>query len=268
MFVAADPDMIPSLRIQEGDMLVVLNKLASIEEHCAVLQRELHAMRSLVARGPPPNRSVAIIKNANKSREVIVAAADKLEGPSAPISSPRQLSVRPVESDISSAVDSDGEMETDKSQEFTIAESRDDKRRRKKRQRASYSPATQTYASIAAAASPQNATAAAAVMPVKKPGLAKASVRQKRMMIGQSTTSSIRAAKTLNLPKAVFRIGNIDACYSAADVQQHVESLGVRVVSCFERTSQKTRYEDNKTFRIYIFDADKSQLFSVNGLLE
>src|ERR1051325_5959688 len=66
VFVAADPDMIPSLRIQEGDMLVVLNKLASIEEHCAVLQRELHAMRSLVARGPPPTRSVAIIKNANK----------------------------------------------------------------------------------------------------------------------------------------------------------------------------------------------------------
>ena len=31
-------------------------------------------------------------------------------------------------------------------------------------------------------------------------------------------------------------------------------------MNCFERTSQNSRYENNKTFRVCIFDADKEKL--------
>ena len=83
---------------------------------------------------------------------------------------------------------------------------------------------------------------------------------QKKVVIIHSTTSTIRAAKVLNIKKAVFRIGNIDSCYSAENVKSYVESLGVRAISCFERTSENARVADNKSFRICIFDADKALL--------
>ena len=86
---------------------------------------------------------------------------------------------------------------------------------------------------------------------------------KKKMVIGQSQTAPLRAAKQLNLPKSVYSIRNIDACYSADDLKHYLQSeLGVRVLSCFERTSDKSRYVDNKTFRVCILDADKAKLLS------
>jgi hypothetical protein len=82
------------------------------------------------------------------------------------------------------------------------------------------------------------------------------------LIIGHSTTSTIRASKTLDVAKSVFRISNIDACYEAEDVKQYIESLNVRVVSCFERTSEKARSAKKKNFRVCIFDADKALLLN------
>lgn len=81
-------------------------------------------------------------------------------------------------------------------------------------------------------------------------------------MIGHSTTSTIRAAKVLSVNKSVYCIGNIDSDYSEDDVKQYVESLGVRVISCFERKAENkpARFADNKTFRLCIIDADKDKL--------
>jgi len=85
-------------------------------------------------------------------------------------------------------------------------------------------------------------------------------------MIGQSKTSTIKAAKNLNLPKSVYRVSNIDACYGTVELQEYIESLGVRVVSCFERTSTKEPvFTDNKSFRVCILDVDKSILLCENN---
>ena len=59
----------------------------------------------------------------------------------------------------------------------------------------------------------------------------------------------MKAAKNLNIPKAVFKIGNIDAAYTEENLAEYIqEQLGVRVVSCYDRTSAKKPYADNKSF--------------------
>jgi len=58
-----------------------------------------------------------------------------------------------------------------------------------------------------------------------------------------------------------YRLGNIDAGYTVDDVTNHVESTGVRVISCFDRTSANAVSEDNKSFRICIINADKEKFF-------
>lgn len=254
VFVAADPDLIPSLRIQEGDMLVVLNKLAVIEDRCASMHREMEEMRAAIARTPSSERLA--VSGATKQSEQPIGASDR----NPPVCLLGRYD-RVLESEISSAVDSEGEMETNGGEGFILAETRSGKRIRMKRHRPSDSPTSQTYASVSKQ-NQLNAAASTMKQPPAAPNKTRPAALKKPVMIGHSTTSSMRAAKSLNLPKAVFRIGNIDACYTAADVQQYVETLGVRVVSCFERTSEKSRFTDNKTFRICIFDADKAELLS------
>ena len=49
LFVVADPDMIPSARLLEGDMVAVINKLKKIEHKCSTLQSELEATRLIIS---------------------------------------------------------------------------------------------------------------------------------------------------------------------------------------------------------------------------
>jgi hypothetical protein len=245
IFVAADPDLIPSSRMLEGDMAVVLSKLSSIEERCHTMQRELDANRALAAE--------------RLARSTITVAPGVIPGSTVnPFIPPRM----PAEStaslrrtvETSSAQDSEADMTTDN---FAEVVTRSERRRRTKRLRASFSPASPSFASaVKSGTRGASAPSANVAAPTPLPRLAE----PKKVVIGHSTTSTMRAAKVLNVTKAVFRIGNIDSCYSADDVKSYVESLGVRVMSCFERTSENTRFVDNKSFRICIFDADKALL--------
>jgi len=47
IYVAADPDLVPSMRLMEGDLLVLINKLDKIDERCRSLQTDLEITRSL-----------------------------------------------------------------------------------------------------------------------------------------------------------------------------------------------------------------------------
>jgi len=42
---------------------------------------------------------------------------------------------------------------------------------------------------------------------------------QKKVVIGESSNSVLKASETLQIPKAVYRLGNIHACYSVTDVR-------------------------------------------------
>ena len=101
---------------------------------------------------------------------------------------------------------------------------------------------------------PTSYYAIVAAPPVKRPTAA-----PKTLIIRQLQTSALKASKTLYIKKSVYRIGNIDAVYEASDLQQYIESLGVRVISCFERRNVMT---DNKTFRVCIMDVDRDKLLS------
>ena len=90
--------------------------------------------------------------------------------------------------------------------------------------------------------------------------------QKKRMsMMGDSTSSILKASKNLNIKKAVYKISNIDSSYSVKDVTSHLESIKVRVVSCFELPRGPRQPEDNKNFRVCIYAVDKSKLLVRNN---
>jgi hypothetical protein len=158
------------------------------------------------------------------------------------------------ESEVSSVPDSECEMQAENE---PWSETRKEKRRRSKRLRGQTSPVQPSYSTMMKkpadnTSAPKPFTPSVATQKRSKP--------TKTLMIGHSTTTAIKASKVLSVAKSVYRIGNIDSCYTADDMKDYVESLGVRVVSCFERTSDKTRQMDSKSFRICIFEADRSIL--------
>jgi len=87
-------------------------------------------------------------------------------------------------------------------------------------------------------------------------------------MLGSSASTAFKAAKTLLIRKAVFKINNVDAGYSAENLIDHLTTMGVRLTddvrtngkSCFELKRGPHQPEDNKSFRICIFAADKTKL--------
>jgi hypothetical protein len=252
IFVAADPDLVPSPRLLEGDMVAILAKMEKIETKCTRMQTELETTRALISKLPgcKCNSDVGV-KPINK----VLMSVGGGKGASTSSSLP-PLAVN----EDSSARESEGDFDASDSQEFSTYESKNNRRRSKKRLRVSTTPPS--YSEMVAgqrrsAETIVTASNAAVIKPRPgKPGRPPA----KQLLIGHSTTSTMKAAKNLNLPKSFYRIGNIDACYSADDLRVYIEGLDVRVVSCFERTSEKSRYTDNKTFRVCIFDADKDKL--------
>ena len=84
----------------------------------------------------------------------------------------------------------------------------------------------------------------------------------KPVLLGNSTTSALKASKHIDLPKKVFRIGNIDATFDDSAISAHLKSLGVNCFSCFERTSVRLRLKQNKAFRVCILAADSAKLQS------
>jgi hypothetical protein len=253
IFVAANPDLIPSLKVQDGDLAVVLHKLAAIEEHCASLQRELNSNCELL------NRCL----NGGGARGSMQGGSCPAQG--LPVFNVRESTLRTAvpagllrsevrESEVSSVPDSECDMQAENE---PWSETRKEKRRRSKRLRGQTSPVQPSYSTMLKkpadnTSAPKPFTPSVATQKRSKP--------TKTLMIGHSTTTAIKASKVLSVAKSVYRIGNIDSCYTADDMKDYVESLGVRVVSCFERTSDKTRQMDSKSFRICIFEADRSIL--------
>jgi hypothetical protein len=128
--------------------------------------------------------------------------------------------------------------------------------RRLKRARRNTSPPTLATSglSYAGAAACEAQSKPQPVKQIKKPKL--------KSLIGESETSSLRASKNLQLPKAVYRLGNIDSVYSADNVKDFVTLLGVRILTCFELTHTDRQPKDNKAFRICIVAADRDKLFA------
>jgi hypothetical protein len=87
-------------------------------------------------------------------------------------------------------------------------------------------------------------------------------------MLGTAQSSTVKAAKILRVNKAVFKISNVDAVYTAYIIIDHLTGLGIRVAddlrtngkSCFELKPGPRQPPDNKCFRVCTFAADKPKL--------
>jgi len=84
-------------------------------------------------------------------------------------------------------------------------------------------------------------------------------------MLDASSTSHFKAAKNLREKKAVFRLGNIADVYNTVDVTSQMETLGIRVVSCFELPKRAFLPAGNKQFRICIFAVDRHILLNCDN---
>jgi hypothetical protein len=261
LYVAANPDLIPSPRLLEGDLVALLAKLVKIEERCTSIQTELDETRSVISKTAAVGCGCQCSVGASLVNKRLLRVG---KGKGGSIASPTYL-VQGQDTgseDHISEMESEGEVEGSDSQGFGPSTSKAARRNAKKRKRASNSPPYVSYAAkVAKNLATTDSVIGASITAAQNTASIKAA-RRKQIVIGHSTTATMKAAKHLNLPKSIYRIGNIDACYSADDLTRYVEKFGVRVLSCFERTSEKSRFTDNKTFRLCIYDADKEKLLN------
>jgi len=155
---------------------------------------------------------------------------------------------------VSSARDTDVEPDEPNDGTFTTYQSRNQKKSKKRRLANSPNSGTSVVEVSAISHDLNN---------VQPPPPSRAA--KKILLIGSSNVSTLKASKTLQLKKSVYRLGNIDSKYTAVDVQKYVEGLGIRVISCFERVPPIGKKYDNKTFRLCIIDFDKYKLLSDNN---
>ena len=146
----------------------------------------------------------------------------------------------------------DGAADQDTESDFQIVSSR-----KKKRQLANTSPqlpSNQLYSVKAAMQSVGQPVAAAETRQ------AAARPPKRRTLVGESTSCALRAATNLQLKKKVLKVGNLNEDCDEDDVKEHVESLGVRVVSCFLLRRQPWQPAGNNCFRLCIFATDTHKL--------
>ena len=142
---------------------------------------------------------------------------------------------------------SDCDVDTDDPSNFSTIISRTQRRKRQQQER-------DRSIQLSAPISAPSATGGRA------PSLSGAKSRP--LIIGHSITAALKASKTLYVKKSVYRIGNVDAIYTADNLRDYIETCGVRVTSCSDRTSINARTNDNKTFRVCILDMDREKLLS------
>lgn len=261
IFAAADPDLIPSARLGDGDMLTLFSKLEKLDERCASMQTELENLRSISMRGVSSGAPTGGAQNKGVWGTKLSNAAIPVSREAGGIGGSTTAGGVTAASNLTDTEQSsarDSEYDVDDEAEFVTQVSRS-ARRATKRLRASDSPSSLSYAAAASQPPTSAAPPASSKMPTKP------QQQRPKALIGQSTTCPMKAAKNLNIPKAVFRIGNIDSCYNENNLREYIENLGVRVISIFDRTSESNRYVDNKSFRVCIFEADKAKLLCDNS---
>ena len=81
----------------------------------------------------------------------------------------------------------------------------------------------------------------------------------KKPIFGASQSCALKASKNPQLPKAIFRVGNLDENCSVEEITSYLKSLNIRVINCFDLNSNAGKQIENKAFRVCIFAGDKSK---------
>ena len=277
MYVTDNPDNLPTTRLFEGDLSVIFNKLEQFDSRINAIGSALSAImkdfqqvaRTQVAlpdwpalpvrsagqgasyngarpKTFEPQRSMTSSVNNNNNMQ----ASDQLipDGVvwSTVTSTPQNHCVRGSTSEASECDDADGT--------FTTVLSRSRKRQRQ---------------STANGRSPHQAAAGTTNTRRRGP-----------LVIGRAASSSLHGVQAArqypgNRPddRAIFYIDNVNVQHSDQDIRALAESMGVRVLSCFEvrprrrrrdmeATSPNTEVAGRKAFRLCIRDQDRDTLLS------
>jgi hypothetical protein len=241
-FVSTDPDCMPSIKLTDGDLAVVLLKLNALELNVNELREGIRVQQP--TKSLPGGISSGHVSftsrpsNVSKHGGNAAAPSTVQDG----YSSAQLVSCDQMSTDADETSDNDG---------YVVKKSR-------KRKKDSMSPKLSAAPSSHSSSSqPLYSSRAAIPGPNQRnPG----SKPKPKTVIGASSNSSIKASKTLIVKKSVFRLGNIDCAYATTDIETYIRSLGVRILTCFELRQSSSQPSDNKSFRICVVAEDRIKL--------
>ena len=251
LFVSVDPDKMPSAKLREGDMQLLLMKLAKLDD-------ELQAVKALVVKNngsvnANPNQPAVWVQGLDSARHQSKQPALARTDPA----SARQFSGLASSTQPSAShrigLGSESDLLTSEFEEATDDVPWSEATRRKRRRQHTSPPHGGQSAE-------QGVIVGGTTRPSQLPNKVTAKPKVKTL-VGASATSTLQAAKNLQVPKAVFCLSNIDSSYSDGDIKAFVLGLGIRALTCFELKPAKHQPEGNKSFRLCIIAEDKNKLF-------
>lgn len=256
-FVSSDPDRMPSVKLNDGDLAALLLKLNAIETNVSEIKAatcQLLAMKHLATGQAPKQGSLRTRgKPGANSRDQVDAGTVSVECPLQSVSFIPGPSSRPSESDgapMQQGLTSSGDDDSTANNDFTEVS-------RRKRHKKSSSPNLSSSQAVASSAT-RKTYASLVSSPAPRLTVSRPSVKPKPLtVIGASNSSALKASKTLAVKKAVFCVGNIDSSYTSSNVEDYISGVGVRVLSCFELKPSASQ-PDSKAFRVCIVAEDKA----------
>jgi len=293
IYVTDNPDKVPSAKLDDGDMRIIMNKFGKLEATVQSLQSAVHNVSSTVNKLDINSRSAV----GNTARDVDWPSLPQPRRGSIPVAPDRRHRIPPIDrtssvTDTSNigqskqAINSQGgkswSEQVDQvaasgsgtiddgnygnhgdSDGFTLVKSR-------KRGRMG-SPGSHEGANAEdnAVNNAQHRGSVDTVPSSVKPSTSTRKplmVGKRPMLITSSATNRLVAAKPLKL---VLCVDNVALDQTERDLQEFVTSIGVRVLSCFKVKPRLSVWErinkitpNHSTFRLCINRADRNQLLN------
>ena len=289
-YVASSPDKMPSLRLYDGDMNVILNllhamnkRLLELESGLSAITGEIHSLRQAAAPPDWPHlsaQSAAVLtapvgRNVNKSSKTVVGTTtDRSQAPTSvsaggdfvPVIS---TETETIQSTSSTAMDWATLTSTPllRGNRYAVLSSDDVEScgnreepfktvaRRHKRGRQQTTPQQQQHQQQ------QQQSSTAEGKPIRAARL-----------LGKNADArggSLKAAKKIYRKKAIFCVDNVDLSCTVDELCSFVSNLVTEVYSCFEVKSRRRRNEEDsssiaerKAFRLCIPDDDRDKLLN------
>ena len=265
-YVAVDPDMLPSAKLTEGDLQCVLIKIGELtnkiedlrgstietNQHIAEMVAGAAAVTAAAKTGASTTTSDR--QSQAQQRHLSAAPPGPLRQPPLAVSAGSAVLL----DDPTDGATSNDDWDTDP----TVQVQRRRSNNRPRNARPAPGPSAPTYAASFSFDRPESGRPGTGQQTTTRPSQAR------RTILGSAVSSSLKASKNLKIKKAVFKISNIDAVYTAENLLDHLTNMGIRVAddsrtggkSCFELKPGPRQPAGNKCFRICIFAADKPKL--------
>lgn len=291
-YVASSPDTMPSLRLYDGDMKMIVKMLQDMRANLfeygsaiAAICTEVKGLQQVVKdlshadRQPRPRPAVSKTGDVTQLGAVGVARQSAGEMSAAmPIATEsesetvRTTSVRDWAAAASTprphgsrysvlSIDDDDDDQDDANQGFVTVD-----RRRRKRMRQHTTPQENTLRQSQNPRSSQSQT-----QQRQQPSTEQQDKRRTTLVGKAAVVSNIKAAKKIRR-KAVFCIDNVDESCSVSDICYFAKSLGVEAQTCFEVKPRLTRRGavqptscNWKAFRLCIYEEDRARLLKAGS---